>query len=316
MASGEAMSSPSAADGPAAWDHGLSPVVLKRLRLLIGPFDTPLTLTFNRNQYARLYKASPDVWGAVLYRYALFQQLKRRKGETEATHRARQNCWLRDRRKWELEHRGRGVGKDDLKTMWPDTIGLGTWVASLEEFAGSELELLVPCFPTARVLVLDIASDKGRLMARISELIDRERETTGICSAIRRGPRDLATRKIAAARALFEKEVDREREATGNEPGHPYPELDWRPDPPNSEHREFLRSIQDHHIVPLWDLQLAGPGTDKLAMARVLYPELTNPVRNVSQRSIPRVLLQKIERARELQDQIVGWLPRLLAVVG
>ena len=110
--------------------------------------------------------------------------------------------------------------------------------------------------------------------------------------------------------------IDDVRKGAGLQPGPPYPDLDWRPDPPNGEHREFLKSVQDHRVVPLWDLQLAGLATHKLATARVLYTKLTDPTRNVSQRSIPRALLQKIERARELQDQIVGWLPRLRAVVG
>ena len=154
-------------------------------------------------------------------------------------------------------------------------IALGTWIASPEQIAGSELEYTVPISATGRVLVLDVASDKDLLMARISELIDREREAAEVAPASRRGRKTRADQKLRRERG------------------------------------EFLRSIQKHQIVPLWDLQLAGLAMDKLATARVLYP-----VRSVSQRSIPRVLLQKIERARELQDQIVGWLPRLRAVVG
>jgi hypothetical protein len=197
------MSSPSAADGPAAWDHGLSPEVLSRLRLLIAPFDAPLTLTLNRDRYSRLYKASPGVWGSVLHRYALFQRLKRCEGETEAAHRARQDSWLSHRQKWEMEQIG--VGEHDIRTMWPDATALGTWFASPENFAGSELELLVPCFPTGRVLVLDIASDKDRLMARISELIDRERRASGITRATRRGPEARADKKLAAAQHCWPK---------------------------------------------------------------------------------------------------------------
>jgi hypothetical protein len=288
------MSSPSAADGPAAWDHGLSPVVLKRLRLLIRPFDAPPSPTFNRDRYARLYKASPSVWGTVLQRYALFQRLKRREGETEAAHRARQDCWLSNRREWEKQQFA--VGEHDIRTMWPDdTMALGTWFASPEEFAGSELELLVPCFPTGRVLVLDIASDKALLLARISELIDCERAASGIVSATRRGPR----RKIAAARTPFEKEP-------GIEPRPSNPELDWRPEPPRSEYGELLRAVREHHIVPLWDLQLAGVTSGKHAMATVLYGEITEK----------RSLLAKLRRAQEIQDEATEMIARLRASVG
>jgi hypothetical protein len=277
------MSSPSAADGLAAWEHGLTPVVLKRLRTLIRPFDTPTILAFDPERYARLYNSSSGHWGDVLARYALFQRLRRRGGETEADHRIRQNRWLAERRKW--EQRTFLLGGHDVRTMPPDdpdngpSIALGTSIASPEQIAGSELEYTVPISATGRVLVLDIASDKDRLMARISELIDHEREAAGVATASRRG------RKTRA-------------------------------DQNNSEYREFLKSLREHHVVPLWDLQLAGLAMNELASARVLYPELHDPARNVSRRSIPRVLLQKIERARKLQDQVISWVFRLRTFVG
>ncbi len=153
-------------------------------------------------------------------------------------------------------------------------------------------------------------------MARISELIDIERQAAGIPAASRRGPKSRADKKVETARRIWPNLIDHARCEAGLQPGLPYPDFDWRPDPDHTEHGEFLKSIQDHRIVPLWDLELAGLATDKLATARVLYPERTNPARRVSQRSIPRGLLQKIERARELQDQTVGWLPRLRASSG
>jgi hypothetical protein len=258
----------------------------------------------------------------VLARYALFQRLRRRDGETEVDHRVRQNCWLAERREWEQEQRTFLLGGRDIRTMWPTDpvngaeIALGTWIASPEQIAGSKLEYTVPISATGRVLVLDVSSDKDLLMARISTLIDREREAAGIAPATRRGPPTLADRKVAAMRRIWPNLIDHARRAAGLQPGPPYPDPDWRPDPPNSEHREFLRSVQEHHIVPLWDLQLAGLATDKLASARVLYPEFNNAARNVSQRSIPRMLLQKIKRSRELQDRVPSWIPRLRAVVG
>jgi uncharacterized protein YndB with AHSA1/START domain len=311
MASGEVMSSPSAVEGrPAAWDHGLTPFIVRRLRFLIPTWE---------GQHERLYKKRPAEWGDVLARYAVFQRLRRREDESEADHRERQIRWLGARRAWEREHHHLA---DNIRTAWPDDpdngpfIPLGTSIAPPEQIAGSELEYTVPISPTGRVLVLDIASDKKLLMARISELIDIERQAAGIPAASRRGPKSRADKKVEAMRRIWPKLIDHARCEAGLQPGLPYPDFDWRPDPDNTEHGEFLKSIQDHRIVPLWDLQLAGLATDKLATAGVLYPERTNPARRVSQRSIPRGLLQKIERARELQEQTVGWLPRLRAVVG
>jgi hypothetical protein len=195
-------------------------------------------------------------------------------------------------------------------------IALGTWVASPGQIAGSELEYTVSISPTGCVLVLDVASDKDLQMARISQLIDQKREAAGIAPATRRGPPTRAERKLAAAQRLWPKLLDDVRQKQGLRPGPPYPPLTWRPGPPNSEYQGFLKSIQDHHIVPLWDLQLAGLATDKLACAQVLYRELANPARGISQRSIPRVLLNKIDRAGELQDQVERWISRLRAVVG
>lgn len=119
----------------AAWEHGLTPVVLKRLRLLIRPFDTPAILAFDPERYARLYNSSSGHWGDVLARYALFQRLRRRVGETEADHRIRQNRWLAERREWEKETRTFRLGGHDVRTMLPDDpdngpfIPLGTWIA-------------------------------------------------------------------------------------------------------------------------------------------------------------------------------------------
>lgn len=73
---------------------------------------------------------------------------------------------------------------------------------------------------------MDILTDKARLIARISELIDPGRQASGIEPATRRGRAVRADRELSAAQ--------------------------------RSEFREFLKSAQEHHIVPLWDLQLAG----------------------------------------------------------
>lgn len=153
-------------------------------------------------------------------------------------------------------------------------------------------------------------------MARISELIDRAREAAGITPTSRRGRETRADQKLAAMRCLWPKLIDHARREAGLQPGPPYPDFHWRPDLANSEYREFLKALREHHVVPLWDLQLAGLAMDKLSTARVLYPELNNPARNVSRRSIPRVLLKKIRRAQELQDQAGSWVSRLRAVVG
>jgi hypothetical protein len=259
----------------------------------------------------------------VLARYALFQRLRRREDETEGDHRVRQNRWLAERREWEQEqHNTFFLGGHDVRTMWPPDpvngaeIALGTWIASPDQIARSELEYTVRISTTGRVLVFDVASDKDLLLARISELIDQEREAAGIAPTTRRGAPTRADKKIAAMRRIWPTLVDHARREAGLQAGPPYPDFDWRPDPPQSEHRAVLRSIQEHHIVPLWDIQLAGLATHKLATARVLYPELNNTAREISQRSIPRMLLQKIERARELQDQVKWWVPRLRAVVG
>jgi hypothetical protein len=317
-------------DAPAAWAHGLSPKILRRLRELINPLDDkPSTLAFNHERYERLYAAPPTLWGRVFDRYALFQSLRRREGETEAVHRVRQVCWLRIRRQ---QKRTLGLGDAQRPDQSTD---LGTWIASPEELAASTLELLPRISPTARVFVIDIAADKDWLLAWISDSIDRERAAHGIFSLPRRGPNNLAAKKLARGKALFEEELDRKRKTAGLEPGPPYPELNWRPDPPNSELREFLRKVREHHIVPLWDLQLAGLASDKIATAKLLYPDLSDPAApkrvaraaksypvlaakgdlDISARSIARVLLQKIDRARELQDQAATLAPRLCATV-
>jgi hypothetical protein len=220
----------------APWQHELSTFVLSRLRLIIPSLD---------GHYHRLAKDSAAQWGQTLARYAAFQRLRRQASEGEVEHRARQARWLRARRAWERENRD---FSDDIRAAWPPDsangaeIALGTWIASTEQIAGSNLEHMVPISPTGRVLVFDIASDKEALMTRISQLIDREREFVGIVPAPRRGPASLAERKLAAKR--------------------------------NSEQREFLRAIWEHCIVPLWDMQLTGSATQKLVTAQALYPNM------------------------------------------
>jgi hypothetical protein len=271
------MSSPSAADPRAAWEHGLSPFVLKRLRLLIPSLA---------DHYDRLYKVPPVQWGYVLAHYVLFQRLRRRENETEANHRARQALWLRARRAWERESRNHA--HHDIRAAWPDSSSepeialgpwapLGTWIASPDQIARSELENIVAISSSGRVLVLDIAADKRWLITRISELIDQEREAAGIAPAIRRGQKNRADKKRGSL-----------------------------------ELGEFLRKVRDYRIIQLWDLQLSGKAKGKTATARVLYPEQTKRPRNAS-RSGPRVLLQNLKRARELQDEVACWVARLLA---
>ncbi len=294
------MSSPSAADRPAAWNHGLTAFVVKRLCLLIPSSE---------GQHERLYKQQPAQWGDVLARYAIFQRLRRCIGESEADHRARQASWLRARRKWERDN---SAFVDDVRTAWPDDpdngafIALGTWIATPEQIAGSKLEYRVAISPTGRVLVIDLASDKDLLIARISNLIDRERQAAGIPAASRRGPKRRPDRKVEAMRHIWPELIDHARCEAGLKPGPPYPDPDWRPDPVNSEHREFLKSIQDHQVVPLWDLQLAGKANRKLATARALYPGISEK----------RSLLAKLRRAGELQNEAPLWVPRLRANVG
>jgi hypothetical protein len=273
----QATSSPSPADPlRAAWEHGLSPFVVKRLRLLIPSLE---------GHYDRLAKAAPSRWGYVLARYALFQRLRRREGEAQADHRARQARFLCARHTWEWKTRG-----PDIRSAWPETgrdpeiaLGpfapLGAWIVAPELVTGSELEEILDFAPTGtgRVLVLDIAADKVWMMAQISRLIDREREVAGITPSPRRG-------RKRGAHAM----------------------------PDGTELGDFLRSVRDHRIVQLWDLQLAGRATDKTATARVLYPERAKRIYDAS-RSVHRVLLQKLDRACELQDKVKAWLPRLLA---
>jgi hypothetical protein len=267
------MSSPSRDDRPAAWEHGLTPLVLARRRLLIRPLNTP-------EQHQRLCKASPAKWGDLLARYALFQLLRRREGETADEHRARQRRWIIEREEFEgrgrdpePDGRRRASGASALRERWtmlPDDpsnspwLALGTFFASPDELAGSELETLLSCYPTGRALVLDLASDKDRLLAQIAELIDRGREAAGIVAATKRGPKPAKS------------------------------------DPIN-EHSEFLRTIREHQIVPLRDLQLAGKATGMHATARVLYPELREQ----------RSLLARLKQARKLQDETLAAIPRL-----
>ena len=133
------MSSPLVADRPAAWEHGLSPRVLKRLRLLIGPFARPGSLAFDPTPYDRLYRASLIEWGNKLMRYALFQRLKRREGETEGDHRGRQAHWLGERRRWLAEWRDIFSEGHDIRTMLePDGpfMPLGAWFAKPEQIVG------------------------------------------------------------------------------------------------------------------------------------------------------------------------------------
>jgi hypothetical protein len=202
------MSSPSGADRGADWLHGLTPIVLARVRRLVNPLHTAATLTFDPELeiYQRLYAATPAKWGDVLGRYRIFQDLRRREDEAEADHRMRQARWLCGRRRWEGERRTQQSHyRADLSTartpepgeFW----GLGTWFAEPEHVAGCELESFVSEYRTGRVLVLDIAADKARLMAQISELIDRERQAIGISPAARRGPAARADTKSSGTHA-------------------------------------------------------------------------------------------------------------------
>jgi hypothetical protein len=280
------------------WEHALSTFVIKRLRLLIPSLHS---------HYDRLAKASAAQWGQTLARYAAFQRLRRRAGESETDHRARQARWLRARRAWEKENH---EFSEDIRAAWPPDsadgaeIALDTWVASTEQIAGSELEYTVPISPTGRVLVLDVASDKELLMARISELIDREREAVGIAPATRRGPLTLAERN-AARRRVWPKLIDNVRREAGLKLGPPYPAFD-RPEPANSEQREFLKAIREHCIVRLWDMQLAGCATGKLVTAQALYPNMREK----------RSLLAKLRRAEQLQTEALAWILRFRAVIG
>jgi hypothetical protein len=290
-------SSPSDDSRPAPWEHGLAPAVLKHVGKIVNPLHTPATLTFDPQLeiYRRLYGAPPSKWGDVLGRYRLFQQLRRREGEREADHRTRQARWLREQQRFEREevHAFKHFeqylhGRQTLSSNPSVTrehkpadgafVPLETWVAESEDVAGSDLELLLSDYPTGRVLVLDIAEDKDRLMARIAALIDHERVAAAIKPALRRG---------RESQPKIKRELD-----------------------------EFLRSIREHRIVQLWDLQLAGRATSKQETAKTLYPENADLTRDVLARSISRVLLLKINRACELQDQVEAWLPRLLATVG
>jgi hypothetical protein len=277
------------------------PCVLGCLRLLIPSLE---------GQYDRLDKASAAQWGQTLGRYRAFQRLRRRPGESEAEHRARQAHWLCTRRAWERENRDWYDG--DIRAAWPHDsadsagIALGTWIASAEQIAGSELEDIVPIFPTGRVLVFDLASDKELLIERISELIDRERKAAGIASSPRRGPLTLAQRKLAAIRRAWPELIDNARQQEGLEPGPPYPPIDWRPEPAKTEQREFLKAAKEHRIVPLWDMQIAGTAIHMLKTAQTLYPETLQK----------RSLLMKLHRAEELQQEALTWIPRLSAVIG
>jgi len=232
------MSSPSGADRPADWLHGLTPIVLARVRRLVNPLHTPATLTFDPQLeiYRRLYAATPAKWGDVLGRYRIFQDLRKREDETEADHRTRQARWLCGRRRWERQWTQQSPYPADFSTAREpepgEFFGLGTWFAEAEHIADSELEFFVSEYPTGRVLVLDIAADKARLMARISELIDRERQASGIMPATRRGPAARADRKLAAAQRCWPHLIDSARREAGLQPGPPYPDLDWRPAPP------------------------------------------------------------------------------------
>jgi hypothetical protein len=282
------------------WAHGISPVVLNRLRLLIPSLE---------GRYDWLAKATPGELGNILARYATFQRLRRQPGEHEADHRVRQARWLRWRRAWERENRW---ASGDIRGAWPTDhadgadIALGTWIASPEQIAGSKLEHMVAVSSTGRVLVVfDLASDKDLQMERISELIDRERECVGIEPGPRRGPSTKRKKKFDEARGIWPKMLDDARRDAGLEPGPPYPPLEWRPVPVNREQREFLKSLQEHRIVQLWDLQLAGSAIGKLETARALYPD----------RNEKRSLLAKLRRAEVLQEEL-SWIKRLRAVVG
>jgi hypothetical protein len=282
------------------WQHGLSTSVLNRLRLIIPSLD---------GHYHRLAEASAAKWGQTLARYAAFQRLRRQPSENEVDHRARQARWLGARRAWERENRD---FSDDIRAAWPPDsadgaeIPLGTWIAPPEQIAGSKLEHTVCIATTGRVLVFDVASDKDLLMARISELIDREREAAKIAPTTRRGPPTQADKKIAAMRRIWPSLIDHTRRAAGLPIGPPYPPFDWRPQPANSEQREFLKAIREHCIVPLWDMQLAGSATRQRATAQALYSNMHEK----------RSLLAKLHRAEELQQETLSWIPRLRAVVG
>jgi hypothetical protein len=242
------------------WEHGIPPYTLWRLKLMIPSLQ---------GHYERLDKASGAVWGIILSRYAVFQQLRRQAGESGVNHRARRERWLLERGAFERE---RHDISQDVRAALPQNspyeagIALGTWIASPEQIAGSELEHIVPAWPTGRVVVLDVAADKELLKKQIFELIDRERKAAGIAPASRRGPPK-------------------------------------QPKTGNSEQREFLKGAREHQIIRLWDLQIADTADQKLKTARALYPALSEK----------RSLLAKLNRAEELQQEALAWIPRLCA---
>jgi hypothetical protein len=284
------MSLPSVAKGGAGWAHGLSADVLERVRELIQPIHRPATLALDPDPYARLYESPPSILGNLLGRYAIFQVLRRRVCESEADHYARQTQWQRERNTIEKEK----PGSDAWRAWEPESnpahgawhTSFGCWLAGPDELRGSSLETLLSLAPRARVFVFDIAADKNDLMGRLSHEIDLERFCQGVAPrAARRG------RKPA-----------REN--------------------PAREYGEFLRTIKEHEIVPLWDLQLAGFAVGKRATSAALYPEVADPgsprrvARNYptpAKASVDRALLQKIRRARELQDEAMDWVVRLSA---
>jgi hypothetical protein len=302
------------ADKAAAWDHCLPKLVILRLRRLIQPFATSQTLVFDQAPYAKLYDAPPVVWGNKLARYAIFQNLKRREDEDEISHEARLKSWLNQRRCFEWEQVNEPWPRPaDRFAMWPDdgtngfSVPLGTRFAKPKELVGSDLENWAAMSPTARVLIFDIAADKARQIAQISYLIDRERETASVPRIPRRGP------KKNAKKEAFKEVRRRAEEYARKKAGLPPPPA-YREPPQVTEYGQFIESLKRFHVVPLWDLQLAGLAGNKASVARALFPADARKSGRLEV-NIPRVLLAKIDRAIELQDQVIGWVRRLRATI-
>lgn len=151
----------------------------------------------------------------------------------------------------------------------PGSLSVGTYMAPREDVHGSRLGRDLGYFPSARAIVLDLLADKALTMRQIDDLIDQERSAAGIIAPEKPGP-------VPEPRPVVAAEI-----------------------------QGFIRTIELHQIVPLWDLELYGAAGGKLETARAIYGNGES-----------RALLAKLNKARTLQAASVGWISRLGATVG
>lgn len=258
----------------ATWEHGIPDFMLPRLRNIVRPVSQPTALNgLELGVYARLRHFTPQEWEILLTRYSVFEKLKLRRGESRKAHLTRLIEWSRVQAQQRRERPEYPAG------ALAGDVPTGTHMFSREQVLSSEPASIIKSYAHTRLIVVDLQCDKRRSLEQIERLIDLAREEAGL--------------KIKPGR--------------GRRPKKPHNGK------PRREIAQILHTFTDHHVVPLWDLQLAGLATKgmKQAIATSLYSG--GGAGSISERGS---LYDKLDQALVLQRDAAGWAPWLNSSVG